>query len=114
MGDRRMVEIKTCGGSLFVYSHWDGALMPALAKGAVRAAKPRWDDQSYAVRILVDQLTRAGRDQETDYGLMLTPNAEDEYNHDSPSIIIDLPNKQLTIIGGGKQETLSFEEVTNA
>jgi hypothetical protein len=111
MGDRARAEIQTDEGSVFVYTHWGGCDLPETAKEAVRAAKPRWDDDSYATRILVDQLTKGGRDQETGYGLLLKPNAEDEYNHDNPSVIIDLVKQELTTIREGKTKVAKFQEV---
>jgi len=104
MGDRAMAEIKTEDGSLYVYSHWGGHDLPENAKQAIMMAQDRWDDEPYAVRIIVDQLTKEGRDQETGFGLMLKPNAEDSYNDDEPSVIINLMNKTLTIIR--KQDNL--------
>ena len=97
MGDRRMAEIKTEDGSLYVYTHWQGYEFDKMAVEAVRKAAPRITDTPYAVRIIVDQLTKGGRDQETGYGLLLTPACEDEYNKDKPSIIIDLVAQTLTI-----------------
>ena len=110
MGDRRMAEIKTEDGSLYVYSHWGGHGMPKDAKAAVLSAKGRWDDESYATRIIVDQLTKECRDMETGAGLMLKPEAEDSYNDDSPSVIIDLPQKVLSVVGTG-QGTWQFKEL---
>lgn len=100
MGDRAMAEIKTEDGSLYVYTHWGGKDLPEDAKRAILQAKPRWGDDPYAVRIIVDQLIKEGRDQETGFGLMLKPLAEDEYNHDDPSVVIDLVAKELLIIRG--------------
>jgi hypothetical protein len=48
---------------------------------------------------VVDQLIKGGRDSELGYGLMLKPNAEDEYNHNSPSIVIDLQKQVLVVVG---------------
>lgn len=109
MGDRAMAEIKTPEGSLFVYTHWGGYSLPVAAKKAVASAKPRWSDYPYATRIIVDQLIKEGRDQETGFGLMLQPNAEDEYNSDSPSVIIDLVGRTLTTIRDGAEECLPFQ-----
>jgi len=103
MGDRVMAEIKTKEGSLYVYSHWGGYSMPQNAMQAIVAAQPRWDDESYATRIIVDQLTRDCRDQETGAGLMLKPSSQDEYNYDKPSVIIDLVKQELTIIGHNEE-----------
>ena len=101
MGDRAMAEIKTEGGSLYVYTHWGGSDLVHDAQKAIMAAKERWGDLSYATHIIVDQLTKHGRDQETGYGIMLKPNAEDEYNHNEPSVVIDLVNRNLEV----KRET---------
>ena len=114
MGDRAMAEIKTSEGSLFVYTHWGGEGLPQCATEAVIAAKPRWDDEPYAVKIIVDQLIKEGRDQETGFGIMLTPEAEDEYNGDKPSVIIDLPLKELAIIrpkNNNPVQTISFNDL---
>ena len=112
MGDRAMAEIKTEGGSLFVYTHWGGSNLPEQAKEAVRKAEPRWGDLPYATRIIVDQLTKDGRDSKTDFGLMLTPKAEDEYNNDEPSVIIDLLNQTLQVRRGSfKNKPIRFSEL---
>lgn len=84
-------------GSIYIYSHWGGYTMPEDAAAAIKFAQDRWDDEPYAARIIVDQLTKGGRDEETGYGLMLGPDAEDSYNHDEASVIIDLTNRSLTI-----------------
>ncbi len=113
MGDRAMAEIRTGGGSLYVYTHLGGSSLPDNAKRAVRAARSRWSDYPYATRIIVDQLTKDGRDQETGYGLMLQPSAEDEHNSDKPSVIINLVTRELTVIRGGTvNELISFQDLT--
>lgn len=108
MGDRRMTEIKTEGGSIFLYSHWGGYAMAGNAINAIKAAESRWGDHSYAMRIIVDQMTKQGRDQETGYGLMLGPDAEDSYYTetgdigqagDRASIVINLLEQTLTADG---------------
>lgn len=99
MGDRAMAEIRTSDGPLYVYVHWHGSTLPEMALEAVEAARPRLGDESYWVRIVVDQLTKDGRDQETGFGLMLKPNAEDEYNHDRPSVVIDARTGKVAVLG---------------
>jgi hypothetical protein len=120
MGDRRMpahtvVEIKTSNGSLYVYSHWGGSELPGDAVEAILAARSRWDDEPYATRIIVDQLTKGSRDKATDHGLTLRPNAEDGYNLwgpiNNPSIIIDLESRTLQVVGDGAEHSGSFDEI---
>lgn len=104
MGDRRMAEIRTKDGSLYVYSHY-GSTMDEDAEDAIKAAEPRWDDVPYATRIIVDQLTKKlGNTTEIDYGLMVGPDAEDEYNSGQPSIVIDLHEQTLTIVDNHRPE----------
>ena len=111
MGDRAMAEIRTKEGSLFVYTHWGGHSLPESAKEAVIAAKPRLGDDPYAVRIIVDQLTKEGRDETTGFGLMLEPNAEDEYNNNKPSVIINLNESTLKVIRHGKEQLTEFRDI---
>ncbi len=99
MGDRRMAEIRLPEGSLYLYVHWSGYDLPRLAREAVVAARPRLGDYPYWTRIVVDQITKGGRDEETGFGLMLTPNAEDEYNSDEPSVIIHAKTGMVEVIG---------------
>lgn len=99
MGDRRMAEIRTRTGNLYVYTHWYGSEFPQMAEEAVKKAAPRLGDEAYWLRIVVDQLTKEGRDQETGFGLMLKPNAEDEYNNDEPSVIIEARTGKITVRG---------------
>lgn len=112
MGDRRMAEIKTTDGSLFVYTHLAGTIMPQESIDAIYAAKDSWGDEPYATRIIVDQLTKSSRDQATGYGLMLTPNAEDSYNGHQPSIIIDLVERTFTVLANGVGSPLSFDSLS--
>lgn len=111
MGDRAMAQIVTSEGSLYVYTHWGGNSLPENARDAIKAAKPRWGDEPYAIRIIVDQLTKEGRDQETGFGLMLAPKAEDEYNADNPSVIINLHTRRLEVIRKGKRSVTDFDKL---
>ena len=103
MGDRAMAEIRVSEGSLYFYTHWCGSDLPKIAKTALKEAAPRIGDDSYAAKMVVDALIREcdSRDCETGCGLMLTPNAEDEYNRDSPSVLIDLVVNKVSIFRRG-------------
>lgn len=92
MGDRAMAEIKVSDGSLYFYTHWTGHNLVQQAEEALALAKPRLGDDPYATKIVIDSLinTSGARDSETGAGVMLQPNAEDEYNNDEPSVVIDL------------------------
>lgn len=99
MGDRRMAQLKLMHGSLYVYTHWYGSKFPIMVKEAVKKAAPRLGDEPYWTRIMVDQLTKPGRDEETGFGLLLKPDCEDEYNSDKPSIVVDAKDGSIKFYG---------------
>jgi len=77
-----------------VYAHWDGEESVANMQKAIRTAMPRINDLSYCTRILVDQLTKHGRDSETGYGLYVGQvDHEEEYDYKE----INLVNKTITV-----------------
>ena len=90
-----MAELRTSEGSLYFYTHYTGHKLPDDAKDALDVASSRRHDEPYALRRIVDHLIFASgsRDKETNSGLMLKPNLEDEYGmlNSSPcSVLIDL------------------------
>jgi hypothetical protein len=101
MGDRAMAEIRTRDGSLYFYTHWTGHNLLNQAEQAVRKARDRIGDDPYATKIVLDSLIESSRarDSETGAGIMLKPDAEDEYNSDNPSVIIDLQDGSVRGVG---------------
>ena len=89
-----------------VYSHWDGHEGVAIMQQAVAKAMPRigMGDIGYATRIIIDQLTKAGRDSETGYGIYISDHVyyEEEFEYKE----IDLVNKTITY----GQMTFSIDE----
>lgn len=87
-----MARIIVPEGSVYFYTHWCGAELPQHAEMALSAARPRLGDDAYALRIVLDVLIResGSRDEETGSGIMLSPDAEDGYNNNKPSVEIDL------------------------
>lgn len=101
MGDRAMAQIKTSEGDLFFYTHNTGSELPRDAREAVALATKRKGDDAYVLKIVVDSLIKnaRARDSETGAGLMFRPNAEDEYNDDEPSVVIDLSTMSVEVFG---------------
>jgi hypothetical protein len=97
MGARTNYTIVTTDNSaqnINVYAHWDGEESVSNLQSAIKAMMPRINDVSYATRILIDQLTKHGRDSETGYGVYVGDVAhEEEYEYKE----IDLVNKTVTV-----------------
>lgn len=73
---------------IVLYSHWGETSWHTDLAAALAAARPRWQDPSYALRIIIDQLTKDSRDSETGHGIFLA-NSEDLAFLDYP-VIVDL------------------------
>ena len=97
MGARTNYTIVTTDNpaqNINVYAHWDGEESVAILQSAVRAMMPRINDVSYGTRILIDQLTKHGRDSETGYGIYVGEvNHEEEYDYKE----INLVDKTITV-----------------
>lgn len=80
-----------------VYSHWDGDESVAIMQSALSAAMPRikMGDISYAVRIIIDNLTKQGRDSETGYGIYIGEEITHEESYEYKEI--DLVNKRIKV-----------------
>lgn len=87
-----------------VYAHWDGEDSVNNLYSAIQAAKGRLTDTSYGARIIIDQLTKHGRDSETGYGIYIGADIthEEEYEYKEVNLI-----KQTVTIGN---TTYSLDE----
>ena len=102
-----IITTDTPAQNINVYAHWDGEESVANMQQAIRTAMPRINDVSYCTRILVDQLTKHGRDSETGYGLYVGEvDHEEEYEYKE----INLINKTVTV-GSMTFELNNFIEV---
>lgn len=91
MGARTNFQLKDEQGSIWLYSHWGGdSKMPDLAN-ALDKARPRWDDSSYGIRIVVSQLIGNQWDSETGYGLSSYESGEESYE----PVCVDFTNKTV-------------------
>jgi hypothetical protein len=95
MGDRVVYSIKQDKNlSVNLYSHWGGYDRFTALANALHAAMPRWNDTSYATRIIVSQLIGDQWNQELGFGLWAS-DSSGAYGGDHPDIIIDLINKTV-------------------
>lgn len=69
MGDRANIRVDFGkDGSVYLYSHWDGADL-ALTLREVLSRKQRWDDEQYLARMIFCAMTEHDPKGETGYGL---------------------------------------------
>lgn len=110
MGDRVVYSVKQADGLILnLYSHWGGYERFTSLAGALQAAKPRWNDESYAARIIVSQLVGDQWSSETGFGLWASREDGAYYGGDHPDITIDIPNKIVSDETGSH----SFEQFIN-
>ena len=109
MGDRIVYTIRQDKDlSLNLYSHWGGYDRFVTLANALHAAKPRWDDSSYAARIIVSQIVGDQWAEETGFGLWASTE-HGMYGGDHPDIVLDLVNKTVQDETGSH----SFESFIN-
>ena len=100
---------------LVLYSHWGETSWRQDLALALDKARPRWTDDSYCLRIIIDQLTKEGRDSETGFGIFLA-NRDELSFLDSP-VIVD--TKAFCVDDGGTEHSWNsfceyhLEEIPN-
>ena len=84
--------------NLVLYSHWGETSWREDLAVAIDKARPRlaMGDIPYATRIIIDQLTKDGRDSELGYGLYLAP-ADQSYL--DTSVEIDMTTQMVNDSG---------------
>ena len=93
MGDRaNFVFEQENGDRIFLYGHHAGWEMMDRLANAIKAAQPRWHDESYATRIAISSLVGNAWDQEMGWGIStyLTDN-----EHSIP--VVNWSNETVTL-----------------
>lgn len=94
------------GKSVYLYSHWGGESKLRDTKKALSAARPRWSDETYAMRIFISQIVGSSWNEETGFGI----STEDEFEENYTPAGIDFDTKQVTY-GGTVSSFAEFLEV---
>lgn len=89
MGARTNFELKDSKGSVWLYSHWGGDDKMTDLAAALEKAESRWNDTTYAMRIVVSQLIGKDWDSETGFGLSSYEANEESYE----PVCVDFTNK---------------------
>lgn len=97
-------EFQRGSHGIYVYSHWDGHVLPRVVQVALAAARGRWSDDQYLTRILIDQITKPGRDQETGYGIGLKM-GDNSY----PITVVDVGRQEVAwALAGNERNPLTW------
>ena len=78
--------------AVWLYSHWGADSWEEDLASAIWMARSRWDDTSYAVRIIVSQLIGNQWQQSSGFGLGAVAKPKDFLSWE-PTIIIDMVDK---------------------
>jgi len=80
MGDRTNTVFRMADGSdVVLYQHWGGHYMMHNLATALDAARSRWNDETYATRIIISNLIGDEWNQEYGYGIS-TQIMDNEHN----------------------------------
>jgi hypothetical protein len=84
--------------NIVLYSHWGATSWREDLAMALDKANKRLDigDPSYGLRIIIDQLTKEGRDSETGYGIYL---ANDDMYYMDTTVEVNLITKEVNDSG---------------
>lgn len=77
---------------IYLYSHWAGTELPEELREALSTpqAKGRWSDQAYLWRIVVDQVFKRERDEETGAGI-----SRSMPDNEHPITVLSLTTKEV-------------------
>ncbi len=80
MGDRANFGfVQPNGNTIVLYGHWAGHQMLGRLADAVIAARPRWNDSSYATRIAISNIIADQWNMETGWGLYVNEIGDNEH-----------------------------------
>ena len=79
--------------SVVLYSHWGADTWEVDLACALSVAEPRWDDTSYATRIVISNLIGEQWKSEIGFGIYATMEIPD--TRGDPCVVIDFANKTV-------------------
>lgn len=82
-------------GALVLYTHSGGYAIGSGLAQALLAAKPRWNDDSYAARIITSQIIGSSWDSEYGFGLYVGEIGDNE----RPILLVDLADLEVRRFG---------------
>jgi hypothetical protein len=92
MGNRANIGFKQGESTIFLYQHWAPEHLFKQYAQALEAAKPRWDDSSYATRIMISQIIGEDWANETGYGISMSV-----LDNEHKVVVVDLDEKRVRL-----------------
>lgn len=94
------------GNNVTLYSHWGETTWREDLAMALAKATPRWDDPTYATRIVVSQLIGNNWNSETGYGLYVTNDTSEFWD-----LVVEVNFVDQTVLDNGHRHSFhSFVE----
>ena len=119
MGDRANFGLKQSdGNTIFLYSHWGGEGMMNTLAEALASARPRWNDEGYATRIMISQIIGNDWAEETGYGLYVNQIGDNEHSvpvvdFDSQTVSLYEASWNIRFVQENPKFTMGFEAFIN-
>jgi hypothetical protein len=83
---------------IYLYTHWSGYSWPDRLRRALEFGRNRWDDPQYLQKIIMDQVFKKERDEETGAGVSL-----DIGDNQYPIIVVDVNGKTVSFADEGHE-----------
>lgn len=83
MGDRNnvhVVEPHSGGPGVYLYTHWEGSMLPGTVARALDRGRDRWTDTAYLTRIIFCEMVKGSEEGTTGYGISTTIQDQDGGN----------------------------------
>lgn len=103
MGNRANIGFKQDGQTVYLYQHWAPEHLLKQYARALKVAQPRWDDPSYATRIMISQII--GEDWGQQHGYGIGPNIVD---NEHSVVVVDFDDNLVRLY----DKTSGVEQVT--
>jgi hypothetical protein len=82
------------GPNVVLYSHWGETEWERDIAAALEHARPRWNDYTYGVRMMISHLIQDSILEETGYGIFAINGSN--YDLGDAAVVIDFVNKTVT------------------
>lgn len=87
--------------TIWLYAHWSGAHRYDHVRNALVAARPRWNDSSYATRIAISQIVGESWNDEHGFGISVGQDCGIGLDYDHV-LVVNWHNRTVTVEVSGE------------